>query len=89
MFLRKKLYKNQDGSVREYLQVVESRRINGKPRQIVVLSLGQADAEEAQSRAAEIIRVLLESNSKFTTLNVEDEMKAEWSKTYGLFLIWF
>src|SRR4030042_1018295 len=40
MFARTKTYKNQDGSSRQYLEIVENQRVDGKVRQRVVLRLG-------------------------------------------------
>ena len=45
MFLKRNISRNKDGSVREYLQIVESRRVNGQPRQVVLLTLGNVEQE--------------------------------------------
>lgn len=87
MFLKRKLSKNKDGSVREYLQVVESKRINGKPRQIVLLTLGNARDPDIQNMRDNLIRVLAESSEKIEILNLDTDLKAEWSKSWGLGLV--
>ena len=46
----------------EYLQVVESHRVNGKPRQTVVATLGRLDALK---ESGELDR-LLQSGARFT-----------------------
>jgi hypothetical protein len=43
MFARLKTQTNKDGSVRRYLQLVESVRVDGWPRQRVVATLGRLD----------------------------------------------
>ena len=87
MFLKRKLSKNKDGSVREYLQIVESRRINGEPRQVVLLTLGNVRDPEVQRKRDDLIRVLAESSEKIEILNLEKDLSADWSKSWGLGLV--
>lgn len=87
MFLRTKLYKNQDGTTRKYVQVVESKRIDGKPRQVVLLTLGKSDEVKASGRVDEIIEALISSSQRFALLNAAEDLQADWSKPYGLVLI--
>jgi len=47
MFLRTKSFKNQDGSTRHYLFLVETKRIGGRIKQITKANLGRLeDADE-------------------------------------------
>jgi hypothetical protein len=87
MFLRKRLFKNKDRSVREYVQLVESRRINGKPRQIVVLTLGRTGEKDSKEKIEEIIQALLASSDRLALLDWEKDLKADWSKSFGLSLV--
>jgi transposase len=87
MFLKKTFQKNKDGSRREYLQLVESRRINGKPRHVVLLTLGRADSDEVIDKIDTIIQTLAESGRRLALLDLDKDLKADWSKPYGLYLI--
>lgn len=87
MFLKRTTQKNKDGSKREYLQLVESRRINGKPRHVVLLTLGRADSEEVLEKIDKMIRILADSGRRLALLDLERDLKADWSKPYGPFLI--
>ncbi|GAW93221.1 hypothetical protein, partial, partial [Calderihabitans maritimus] len=40
---RVKRRQNKDGTIREYLQIVENKRIDGKIRQKVLCTLGRLD----------------------------------------------
>jgi len=61
MFARVKILKNKDGSVRQYLQIVENRREDGKTKQKVLCTLGRL--EELQN--GQLDR-LIDSLVKFT-----------------------
>lgn len=87
MFVRRKLSKNKDGSVREYLQIVESRRINGEPRHVVLLSLGNIRDPRVQKMRDDLIQALAASSEKIELLNLEKDIEASWSKTWGLGLV--
>jgi transposase len=87
MFLKKKVLKNKDGSTRTYLQLVESRRVNGKPRQIVLMTMGRSDTEEGRERIREITSILLKSGNEYRLLDVEKDLKAQDTKELGPLLI--
>lgn len=53
MYARTKTFKNKDGSTRTYLQICETRRENGKVRQVVGANLGRL--EELQEGALDIL----------------------------------
>jgi len=87
MFIKKKVLKNKDGTTRTYLQLVESRRINGKPRQIVLMTLGRMDTEEGRERIHKITSTLLKNGDEFKLLNPEKDIKANSTKELGPLLI--
>lgn len=87
MFVRRKLSKNKDGSVREYLQIVESRRINGEPRHVVLLSLGNVRDPQVQQMRDNLIQALASTSEKIELLNLEKDVSADWSKSWGLVLV--
>jgi transposase len=87
VFIRRKLSKNKDGSIREYLQVVESKRINGKPRHVVLLSLGNIRNQAVQQMRDNLITTLAATSEKLEILNLEKDVAADWSKSFGLGLI--
>jgi len=43
MFARIKTLKNKDGSVRQYVQIVENRREDGKTKQKVLCTIGRLE----------------------------------------------
>jgi len=77
MFIREKRRTNKDGSVVTYLQLVESRRVEGKTRQRVLCTLGRLDDPtlprrlrgilETASRYAEAERLVLSRGVKVKT----------------------
>jgi transposase len=87
MFLKRTFQKNKDGSRREYLQLVESRRINGKPRHVVLLTLGRSDSNEVIDKIDQIIQTLAESGRRLALLDLDKDLKADWSKPYGIYLV--
>ncbi len=82
MFVRVKRRQNKDGTVREYLQIVENKRIDGKIRQRVLCTLGRLD----QLREGQLDR-LIDSLAKFSekqaVLEQAEGLFAEWSRDYG------
>lgn len=79
--------KNQDGSTRTYLQLVESRRINGKPRQIVLLTLGRTDTKQGKENIRKVTHAILKNSSEFTLFNPEKHISFKAGQEYGPFLI--
>jgi hypothetical protein len=84
MFLKKKTSYNDDGSKREYLQLVESRRINGKPRQIVLMTLGRLDTEEGKEQIEKIAEAVLKASEKLKLIDLAQDPKAESSLEFGV-----
>jgi len=87
MFARIKNQRNKDGSVRQYLEIVENRRVDGKVRQRVLANLGRLDrAQEGQ------IDALIGSLAKFSIRRAlfdaaPDALSAQWSRDYGPVLV--
>lgn len=87
MFLKRTFQKNKDGTRRESFQLVESRRINGKPRHVVLLTLGRSDSNDVIDKIDAIIHTLAESGRRLALLDLDRDIKADWSKPYGLYLV--
>ena len=87
MFLKTKTHRNQDGSVRQYLQLVRSSRVNGKPRHTVMLQLGRFDPKEKNNELDQVIAALLKASKQFALLDLQKSLKADWSKPYGPYLV--
>jgi hypothetical protein len=66
---------------------VESRRINGAPRHVVLLSLGNIRDPQVQKMRDNLIETLASSSEKIEILNLEKDVKASWSKSWGLGLV--
>ncbi|MFQ5753444.1 MAG: IS1634 family transposase [bacterium] len=87
MFIRKSTAKNKDGSKRVYFQLAESYRIDGKPRNRVVCSLGRADDPATQEKIDKMADSLIKASEKFELFELLDNLRAENSKEYGPFLV--
>ncbi|MFH0763787.1 MAG: hypothetical protein V1927_02140 [Candidatus Omnitrophota bacterium] len=60
MFTRIKSFKNKDGSLRHYIYLVQTKRIAGRVKQVIVANFGRV--EDADKTLPDIIEKL----SKFT-----------------------
>jgi transposase len=88
MYLKVLTQKNKkDGHVRKYLQIVESRRINGQPRQVVLASLGRFDTDEGEARLEKLAEAFVNATERLSLLNLTQDLKALSSKEYGPLLI--
>jgi len=87
VFVRKQKIKNKDGSIRTYLQICESVRIDGKPRPIVQMNLGRIDNDDGRRRVESLARLIIESAEVFAFLNVHSDVASEWTKNYGYHLV--
>ena len=83
MFTRIMKQKNKDGSVREYLYIVENARINGKTQQKVVANLGRVDQDFKQERIDSLIDSLSKYGKKAELVKLGRDMNTKTSKTYG------
>jgi transposase len=79
--------KNKDGTTRTYLQLVESRRVDGMPRQIVLMTLGRMDTDEGRERIRKITSILLNSSDEFRLLDPGKDLHARDTKELGPLLI--
>ncbi len=87
MFIRRSTAKNKDGSKRVYFQLAESIRVNGKPRNRVICSLGRAEDEKTQSKIEKMAESLIKASERFELFELMDHLKAESSKEYGPYLV--
>lgn len=81
MFLRQRLIK-QNGKQYKYYQIVENKRVKGKVRQRLVLSLG--DFKHAQ-QIAKVTTPLIEDMG---LIDLDTEVVPQWSKEYGLAFVY-
>ena len=88
MYLKETQQKNKDGTIRRYLQIVETHRINGgQPRQKVLVNLGRCDTEAGKERLEQMAEAIIEASQHFSLLDTTKDLKAEWTKEYGPALI--
>jgi len=88
MFVRTKTFRNRDGTTRTYLQLVESVREGGRPRQRVVANLGRIEELEAGKLDAIIASLARFSQSTWRRLEQEAErLVVRWSKSWGPVLV--
>ena len=86
MFVRVKKRQNKDGTIREYLQIVENKRIDGKIRQKVLCTLGRLD-ELKDGQLDRLIESLAKFSESQAVLQEARDLFAEWSKEYGPVLV--
>ena len=65
MFIRRSIAKNKDGTKRVYLQLAESVRINGKPRNRVICSLGRVGDKKTEQKMIKLAESLIEATEKY------------------------
>ena len=87
MYLRTKQFKNKDGSTREYLYIVESKRAEGRMRQRVIATLGRLDVLEEKEKISKLAEKLAAFQEKENLIDLAKDLKADWSKEYGILLI--
>lgn len=87
MYLKVLSQKNKDGHERKYLQLVESRRVNGSPRQVVLASLGRFDTEEGEERLQKLANSFIEASERLHLLNLAEDLKALSTREYGPALV--
>lgn len=83
MFLRTKTVKNGDGTKREYLLLVESRRVNGKIQQKTLSNFGRVDVLSKSGLADMIAGKISEYCQTKELIDLAQEGQADWSKEYG------
>lgn len=88
MFVRTKTFRNQDGSTRTYLQLVESVREGGRPRQRVVANLGRVEDLQDGKLDAIIESLARFSERPWRRLEQQAErLQVRWSKQWGPALV--
>jgi len=87
MYLKEVSQKNKDGTLRTYLQLVESRRIDGKPRQVLLVNLGRVNGKEGKEKMEKLTEALVEASSRLQMLDATRDLQADWSKEYGPVLV--
>lgn len=86
MYARVKTHTNQDGSVRRYLQLVESVRVDGRPRQRVVATLGRLD-ELAAGGLDRLVQSLAQFAPRLQVLEALSAIAADAGRAWGLVLV--
>lgn len=87
MFIRRTTAKNKDGSKREYFQLAESVRINGKPRNKVICTLGRVGDPDTETKIKDMSLSLMKACEDFKFFDLAEDLKADFSKEYGPFLV--
>ncbi|MEW6042274.1 MAG: IS1634 family transposase [Elusimicrobiota bacterium] len=86
MYIRIKKVKNSRGQIREYLLVVEGKRINGKVRQKIIANLGRLDLIRG-SNISDLLIDKLKDYVKYSKLMDMAKTSCDFSKEYGIILI--
>jgi transposase len=90
MFPRIVKVKRQDGTVDEYIRLVESYRDKGRPRQRVVCNLGRKDLLEPHLEA--IIKLLQPQKAKRKGISADDldvgEQAPAWGRVLAMYSVW-
>jgi hypothetical protein len=76
----------QNGVTYEYLQIAESYRIEGKPRQRVLATLGRRDRLEAEGKIDSLVESLAKFSQKYRALKALS-LEARTAKLWGPVLI--
>jgi transposase len=86
MYTRIKRVKNSKGEWREYLLLVESKRINGQVRQKTIANLGRLDIIAKTNMADVLVEKLLEYTKQKQLMDLA-ATQAEYAKEYGAVLV--
>lgn len=88
MYLKTLTQKNKsNGHVRKYLQIVESRRVNGSPRQKVLLSLGRIDTPEGRKLLESLAEAFVQASERHSLLDLREDLKAHSTRELGTPLV--
>jgi hypothetical protein len=88
MYTRVVKSRNKDGSIRQYLQLVEGYRKDGRVHQKLICSVGRLDILRANGGLDRLISSLAK-HSERCWLEAEGEGLLPWVKTYGPVLIFY
>ena len=83
MFFRKKEFKNLDGTLRNYLHLVENKKINSKVVQTSLINFGRIDNGQAAEKVDQMIELLISLSSNYSVLNIEKDIDSKHSLQYG------
>lgn len=86
MYIRIKRVKTSGGEVKEYLLLVEGKRIQGKVKQRTIANLGRLDLIK-QTNMADLLIDKLKDYAKYNQLMDMAKTSCDWSKEYGILLI--
>ncbi|MCM8784603.1 MAG: IS1634 family transposase [Candidatus Omnitrophica bacterium] len=86
MYVRIKRVKNSKGELREYLLVVEGKRIQGKVRQRTIANLGRLDLIQ-NTQISDLLIDKLKDYTKILRLMDIAKTCCDWSKDYGVILV--
>jgi len=86
MYIRIKRVKNSQGKLREYLLVVEGKRIEGKVRQKTIANLGRLDLIR-ETQLSDLLVEKLRDYTKYSQLMDMAKTSCDWAKEYGIILI--
>jgi len=85
MFVRLLVCRNKDGTTRNYLQLLRSRRVNGQTRQELVCSLGRLDSMVFDGSLDRLIEGLTHYSEKHWVQM--QALAGGWQKVYGPVLV--
>ena len=75
MYLKVLTQRNKkDGHVRKYLQLVETHRINGSPRQKILATLGRFDSEAGEKRLEKLAKAFVEASERLSLINLAEDL---------------
>lgn len=86
MYIRIKRVKTAANKIREYLLVVEGKRLEGKVRQKTIANLGRLDLIR-ETRLSDLLVEKLKDYTKYSQLMDMSKTSCDWSKEYGIILI--
>jgi len=81
MFYRIKSYRNKDGSQRQYISLVATKRIEGQIRQVTVAHLGRV--EQVAELMPDLVKKLGHFTNKLAVIDGSKGLKNDWVKEYG------
>lgn len=83
MFTRTKKFKNKDGSIREYLFIVENQWVKGKIKQRTVANLGRIDKVLKSGRMDALAESIAKYTQKKEVLDICKDINPLFSQNYG------
>jgi transposase len=86
MYIRIKRVKTSSHKIREYLLLVEGKRINGKVRQKTIANLGRIDLIK-ETRMADLLIDKLRDYAKYNKLMDMAKTACDWSREFGIILV--